>query len=98
MAFEKGNTYGGRTPGAVGKVTNKVKKAFTKLLENNLDRLQDDLDKLDAKDRLKIMLELASYTIPKLKSVDMQADINNNEDLLNKLLNIPDENFNKLYD
>ncbi len=98
MAFEKGNRLGGRTHGAVGKVTTKIKEAFSELLENNLERLQDDLDSLEPKDRLKIILELASYTTPKLKAVEMKADIQtNNEDLLEKLMAIPEEQFDKLY-
>ena len=60
--------------------------------------MQEDLISLDPKDRIKLMLEMSSFIIPKLKSVEMQADINNNEDLLNRLLEIPKENYNKLYD
>jgi len=98
MRFEKGNTYGGRTTGAVGKVTSKVKEAFNTLLENNLERLQDDLDSLDPKDRLKIILELASYTTPKLRAIELQADIHNdNEDLLERLMAIPEAQYDKLY-
>lgn len=88
----------GRPKGSTNKATNKVRKAFTLLVENNLEKMQEDLISLDPKDRIKLMLEMSSFIIPKLKSVEMQADINNNEDLLNRLLEIPKENYNKLYD
>ena len=89
----------GRPKGSSNKTTNKVKEAFTNLLENNLERLQDDLDSLDPKDRLKIILELASYTTPKLRAVEMTADIqNDNKDLLERLMSIPEEQFNKEFE
>jgi len=98
MAFEKGNKYGGRTPGAVNRATNKVKEAFNTLLENNLHQLQADIDSLDPNQRLKIILELASYTTPKLRAIELQADIHNdNEDLLERLMAIPEAQYDKLY-
>jgi hypothetical protein len=75
MAFEKGNKLGGRTSGALGKSNKATKQAFTLLLNNNLSKLQGDLDALEPRDRLKIMLELASYVIPKLRSVESAIEI-----------------------
>lgn len=75
MGFQKGNKLGGRTPGALGKSNKAAKQAFLYLLNNNLSRLQDDLDKLEPRDRLKIMLELANYVIPKLRSVESAIEV-----------------------
>jgi hypothetical protein len=75
MAFQKGNALGGRKVGSVGKSNAKTKEAFTLLLNNNLSKLQSDLDNLESKDRLKIMLELASYVIPKLRSVESEIEV-----------------------
>jgi len=75
MAFQKGNSLGGRKVGSVGKSNAKTKEAFTLLLNNNLSKLQSDLDNLESKDRLKIMLELASYVIPKLRSVESEIEV-----------------------
>jgi len=61
----------GRTPGAVNIITKEVRKSFQQLLENNMDRLQDDLDKLEPKDRLKIIIELSKFIVPTLKAVDL---------------------------
>ena len=60
--------------------------------------MQKDLDSLEPKDRLKILLELASYTTPKMRSVDIQNEFDDNNELLNKLLEIPEENFNRIYE
>jgi hypothetical protein len=73
--FKKGNNLGGRTSGAVGKSNAKTKEFFALLLENNLSKLQSDIDSLEPKDRLKIMLELASYVIPKLRSVESAIEV-----------------------
>ena len=75
MAFQKGNKLGGRTSGALGKSNKQTKEAFTLLLNNNLCRLQSDLDNLEPKERLKIMLELANYVIPKLRSVESAIEV-----------------------
>jgi hypothetical protein len=80
MAFEKGNTYGsGRPPGSSNKVTDKVRGAFTELIENNMEQLQDDLDALEPKDRLKAIMDLATYVLPKLKA--LEVGLNGNKDL-----------------
>jgi hypothetical protein len=73
--FKKNNSLGGRTHGAVGKSNTATKEAFGLLLENNLSKLQSDIDALDPKDRLKILLELASYMIPKLRSVESAIEV-----------------------
>ena len=42
------------------------------LLEDNLPTLQRDISSLAPKERVKFMLELASFIIPKMKSVDLK--------------------------
>jgi len=64
----------GRPKNAPNKVTGAVKEAFTLLLENNLDQLQDDLDHLKPYERIKVILELANYVIPKLRATDLQIN------------------------
>ena len=75
MAFKKGNSLGGRKVGSVNKSNKQTKEAFALLLNNNLNRLQSDLDNLEPKDRLKIMLELASFVVPKLRSVESAIEV-----------------------
>lgn len=81
--FQKGNTFGqGRARGSKNKSSFKVKNAIQKLIDDNIDVVQYDLDQLEPKDRLKIMLDLMSFVVPKMKSIeanvtavtDMSAD------------------------
>jgi len=69
--FKKG--CGGRKFGTVNKTTTEIKEAFQMLLEDNLEDLQKDISSLEPKERVKFMLELASFIIPKMKSVDLKS-------------------------
>ena len=85
MLFEKGNTQGkGRPKGSKNISTDNVKKAFHQLITDNLDTLQDDLDVLRPKDRLKVITDLAKYVVPIQKQVD--ADVRNMNTNLDWLL------------
>ena len=70
--FGKNNS--GRPKGSVNKSSNEIRETFQLLLSNNLEKIQDDLNELEAKDRIKLLLDLASFIIPKMKSVDLKAD------------------------
>ena len=70
--FAEGNT--GRKAGTPNKATTEIKEAFQMLLEDNLEQLRVDISSLEPKERVKFMLELASFIIPKMKSVDLTAD------------------------
>jgi hypothetical protein len=67
----------GRTPGAINVITREVRKSYQNLIENNMERLQDDLDRLDPKDRLKILIELSKFIIPTMKSVEVYDESEN---------------------
>ena len=68
----------GRPKNSLNKNTNAVKECFTTLLECNLEQLQEDINQLKPYERIKIMLELANYLIPKMKSVEITNDNNEN--------------------
>jgi len=70
--FAEGNK--GRPKGSVNKSSNEIREAFQLLLSNNLEKIQDDLNELEAKDRIKLLLDLASFIIPKMKSVDLKEE------------------------
>ncbi|WP_242082711.1 hypothetical protein [Aestuariivivens sediminis] len=77
MKFQKGNNLGGRTKGSKNKVTQEVREKFKFLLENNIDRIQKDLDELEPKDRIKLILEISKFVIPQLKAVELSQDPEN---------------------
>jgi hypothetical protein len=70
--FVAGNS--GRPIGSKNLASSQIRDTFQLLLSNNLEKIQDDLNELEAKDRIKLLLDLASFIIPKMKSVDLKAD------------------------
>jgi hypothetical protein len=71
--FAEGNT--GRKAGTPNKATKDIRDAFTLLIENNLSKLQEDLNGLEPKERVKLLLDMAQFVVPKLRSIDLQSDI-----------------------
>ena len=71
--FAEGNT--GRKAGTPNKATKDIRDAFTLLIENNLSKLQEDLNGLEPKQRVKLLLDMAQFVVPKLRSIDLQSDI-----------------------
>ncbi len=74
MRFEKGNK--GKPKGAKNKVTQSVRASFQLLLEDNIEQMQKDLDKIDnPKDRVQLLLGYAKFVVPQLKAVEVSADV-----------------------
>ena len=57
--------------GVPNKSTNEVRRAFQLLVENNLPKMQNDLDSLEPKDRIKFMLDMAKFILPQLQSISI---------------------------
>jgi len=64
--FEKGNA--GKPKGAVNKSTLVMKDRIQSLFDCNFEKIQEDLESLEPKDRLKFMADLMPYLMPKLQS------------------------------
>ncbi|UJP65537.1 hypothetical protein [Mongoliitalea daihaiensis] len=64
--FEKGNS--GRPKGAKNKVNTQMRDLIQQLFDANFDTIQEDLESLEPKDRLKFMTDLLPYLLPKLQS------------------------------
>ena len=62
----------GSRKGVQNKATAEVRRAFQLLVENNLDRMQSDLDSLEPKDRLQIILQLSKFILPQLQAVSIE--------------------------
>jgi hypothetical protein len=65
----EGNT--GRKSGSLNHSTTQIKESFQILLEDNLEQLREDIRSLEPKDRVKFMLDLATFIIPKMKSIQV---------------------------
>lgn len=57
--------------GVTDRCTMQTRENFQKLVENNLPRLQEDLNSLEPKDRVKAIIQLATFVLPKLNAVDI---------------------------
>lgn len=57
--------------GIPNRATNEVRRAFQLLVENNLPKMQNDLDSLEPKDRIKFMLDMAKFILPQLQSISI---------------------------
>jgi hypothetical protein len=84
--FENGNA--GRPKGAVNKTTSLMKDRIQSLFDDNFEKIQEDLEALEAKDRLKFMTDLMPYLMPKLQStthsqkIDLEAMTEQDLDIL----------------
>jgi hypothetical protein len=64
--FEKGNP--GKPKGAKNKVNTEIRGLVQKLFDDNYETIQEDLESLEPKDRLKFLSDLLPYLLPKLQS------------------------------
>lgn len=70
----KTNNPNGRPKGAPNKVTSTIRNWIVELINNNRDKLQEDLMQLDAKERLLMIEKLLPYIMPKAeKAVDVEG-------------------------
>jgi GTPase SAR1 family protein len=74
----KGTRQNGRTPGSVNRTTKEVRELFKELLESNFETIEQDLQQLEPKDRINIILQLAKFVIPTLRAVEVKEDLNDN--------------------
>ena len=77
MAFENNKELASRAgklgtrKGVPNRINHEVRKSFQLLVENNLERLQSDLDELEPKDRIKLILDMAKFILPTLQAVSI---------------------------
>ena len=65
MARQKGSPkYGGRAKGTPNRTSEEVRQTLLKLLSDNLERLQRDLDSMEPKDRASLLISLAKHIVP----------------------------------
>jgi len=78
MPFQKGHKHGkGRPAGSSNKASTKIRESFTKLLEDALPQLKKDFKDLEAKDRIRLYLDLSKYVVPQLKQTEINANVEN---------------------
>lgn len=61
----------GRPLGAKNIVTSNLKEAIQKLIEDNIFRVQEDLEQMRPEVRTKLLFQLLDYALPKQKAVEV---------------------------
>ena len=90
----KGKKTGGRKAGTPNKTTAFSKSVIQEILTDytSSDLFKEDMKKLDAKDRLGIMVKLMAFTTPKPQSVDMSITSNKPKTIEDALQELSEEN------
>ena len=57
--------------GVQNRTTQQVRKAFQLLIDDNLEQMQNDLDALQPKDRLRFIIDLSKFILPQLQAVSI---------------------------
>jgi hypothetical protein len=79
MAFEKGNKLSkGRPVGALNRSTEQMKLTLARAVNNTLNTLSEDLEKIRQRDpekAVELAIKLMEFTVPKLSRTEMKAEI-----------------------
>jgi len=62
----------GKPKGATNKNTKELRGKISLILNNNIDKVEQDLKQLQPKDRLNVLLQLMKFVIPQLKQVEVE--------------------------
>lgn len=75
MGRKKGTPKtGGRKKGTPNKVTTTQREWLARLIDNNRERIEQDINLLEPKDRLMMLERLMQYVLPKQHSTRMDFD------------------------
>lgn len=79
MAFTKGNKVGkGRPKGAPNKTTAEIKEIITRIVGNQLEHIEKDLDKIrktDPAEAMRLSSKFIDYVIPKQTKIDLEGEL-----------------------
>lgn len=91
MAFTKGNKLStGRPKGAINRSTEMMKLTIARAVDNTLNTLSADLDKIrkdDPERAIELALKLMEFTLPKLSRTEMKAEIDQRIQTINVNIN-----------
>ena len=65
MPFKKGHQkFAGRKRNGLNRTTEQVRQSLLKLLDDNLAKLQQDIDNMNSRDRAYLLIGLAKHVTP----------------------------------
>ena len=68
MANTTVNKYGGRKKGTPNKLTKELRSVLKEVIYNELENIEEQLDELEPKQRLELVIKLMPYVFPKMES------------------------------
>ena len=79
MAFQKGNKAGkGRPKGAPNKTTAEIKEIITRIVGNQLEHIEKDLDTIrkdDPAEAMRLSQKFIEYVLPKQTRLDLIGEV-----------------------
>lgn len=70
----KRQKHGGRVRGTPNKVTSTLRAFITEIVNENRESLREDINSLESRDRVTILLKLMEFVLPKKKAVTLIED------------------------
>jgi len=74
--FKKGisGNPNGRPTGSPNKATEKIRDKVNALLSDNFETFKNDLMQLEPKERVKSYIDLLTFVLPKMRSIEIETD------------------------
>ena len=69
MANNTGNKYGGREKGTPNKSTKEIRKILNDIVHKELEKVEENLNTLEPKQRIELLIKLMPYVLPKAESI-----------------------------
>ncbi|MDG1934656.1 MAG: hypothetical protein P8I52_07180 [Flavobacteriales bacterium] len=69
MANTTGKKYGGREKGTPNKLTKEIRKILNDIIHKELEKAEENLNTLEPKQRLELLIKLMPYVLPKVESI-----------------------------
>ena len=65
----KGFKTGGRELGTPNKTTSELRRALKHIVDDELQNLQDNINEIEPKERIELLIKLLPYVMPKVQTV-----------------------------
>jgi len=84
--FQKGE--GGRPKGKPNRITAELREWISVFINNNKEKIQQDFDSLESKDRIMIFEKLLKYALPALQATSLTTDFDRmTDEQLDRIIN-----------